>query len=705
MKLKLKNYNFMNLEKLFNPKSIAIVGASQEAGSVGNTIAKNILELGYVGEAHLVNPKYENIFGKKCCKKLSDIEDEIDLAIIAIPAKFVVEEIRENAKKIKNFVIISAGFAEINEEGKKREEDLKKIARENNLNILGPNCLGFIIPRLKLNASFAGGMLEEGDVAFITQSGALAVALADLAKKEKIGFSGIFSIGNKMNISETEMLEYLEKDENTKVIGMYLEGIKDGSEFMKIASRVSQSKPIVILKAGKTERSQKAISSHTGALAGSDEIINAVFEKTGIIRALDMKEFLGLLEIISSINIPPDKNVAIVTNAGGLGVLTTDAFKDKKIKLAEISEKMKNKLKKFLPEESSVNNPIDVLGDADEKRYGKTLDALKKENFGTIICLLTPQDQTPVKKIAQKIIKFNEKVSTSEGKNIIAVFMGGRRVEKAMEKLKENNIPVFFFPEEAINALDKYYISVGTGHCPVPTAGEINTERKEKATSIIQKAKTENRSALLFSEAAEIMKMYGIKTVETFYENAENIKPACNAMRSIAGRFPVVVKIDSDKVLHKTDKQGVILNIKNQEELEEAIAKIRNNFPGENFIIQPMRDKKTELILGIKKDDIFGPVIVFGLGGIYTEVFKMVDFLLPPAGQKEIEEKLLESKIKFLFQETRGQKPHNLEEIAGIIEGLNYLAQELLEIELDINPLLVYNDGKEAVAVDVKIII
>ncbi len=700
----------MNLEKLFNPKSIAIVGASQEAGKVGTAIAKNILGINnvetprrgvstgvgekYQGETYLVNLKYDQIFDRKCYKKLSEIENEIYLAIIAIPAKFVVEEIKKNAGRIKNFVIISAGFAEINAEGKTREDELRKIAEENNLNVLGPNCLGFIIPRLKLNASFAGGMPEAGNVSFVTQSGALAVALADLAKKEKVGFSGIFSIGNKMNISETEMLEYLEKDKNTKVIGMYLEGIKNGADFIKIASRVSQNKPVVILKAGKTERAQKAISSHTGALAGSDEIMNAVFEKTGIIRARDMKEFLGLLEIISLTDIPQDKNIAIITNAGGPGVLTTDAFKDKEIKLAEISEKIKNNLKKFLPEESSMSNPIDVLGDADEKRYAKTMDILKKENIGTIICLLTPQDQTPVKKIAQKIIKFKEKLSVDDGKNIIAVFMGGRRVEKAVEKLKENNIPTFFFAEEAIDALDKYYLFVGTGQCPVPTAGEINTERKEKAVRIIQKAKIAGRSALLFSEAAEIMGMYGIKTVETFNVDFKNVI------------FPVAVKIDSDKILHKTDKQGLILNIGNQEELEKAIGKIKNNFPGENFIIQPMQSVKTELILGIKRDAIFGPVIIFGLGGIYTEVFKMVDFLLPPAGQKEIEKKLLESKIKFLFQETRGQEPYNLEELTGILWGLNFLAQELSEIkELDINPLLIYNDGKKAVAVDVKMIV
>lgn len=674
---------------MFNPSSIAIVGASEEEGKVGNVIAKNILNLGYRGEVFLVNPKHEELLGRKCYKNLNDIESRVDLAIMVIPAKLVNEVIKTSADKTKNYVVVSAGFGEINEDGKAREKELNQIAADNSLNILGPNCLGFIIPQLRLNASFAGGMPEVGNISLVSQSGALAVAIMDVAKKEGLRFSSIISVGNKMQLGESELLEYLDNDTGTKVIGMYLEGIKDGRKFIEVAQKIK--KPIVILKAGKTEKAQKAISSHTGVLAGSDEIMTAVFEKTGVIRAENMDEFLGLLKLISSSNAPLNGKVVIVTNAGGLGVLATDAFKNKNIKMAEIGEKTQAELQKFLPEESSVANPVDVLGDADEKRYGKTLEILKKEPAGTVLCLLTPQDQTPVGKIAGKIIKFKEKYE----ENIITVFMGGERVTKAVIKLRENNIPNFFLADQAVAALDKYFGWQRNKSEERLSNWENHPERQQKASEIIQKAKSENRGALSFSEAKEIMEMYGVKVAD-FWKEAQ-INDAV---------FPVAVKVDSDKVLHKTEKQGLILNIKNQEELRSAIEKIKSNFPGENFIIQPMQKIQTELIIGVKYDGIFGPIIVFGLGGIYTEVFKMVDFLVPPANQEEIKNKVLESKLKFLFQETRGQMPYSAGELTDILWGIGFLTQELPQIrELDINPLLVYNDGKESVAVDIKILI
>ncbi|MFA6383251.1 MAG: acetate--CoA ligase family protein [Parcubacteria group bacterium] len=679
----------MELNNLFNPSSIAIVGASEEEGKVGNVIAKNILNLGYRGEVFLVNPKHEELLGRKCYKNLNDIESRVDLAIMVIPAKLVNEVIKTSADKTKNYVVVSAGFGEINEDGKAREKELNQIAADNSLNILGPNCLGFIIPQLRLNASFAGGMPEVGNISLVSQSGALAVAIMDVAKKEGLRFSSIISVGNKMQLGESELLEYLDNDTGTKVIGMYLEGIKDGRKFIEVAQKIK--KPIVILKAGKTEKAQKAISSHTGVLAGSDEIMTAVFEKTGVIRAENMDEFLGLLKLISSSNAPLNGKVVIVTNAGGLGVLATDAFKNKNIKMAEIGEKTQAELQKFLPEESSVANPVDVLGDADEKRYGKTLEILKKEPAGTVLCLLTPQDQTPVGKIAGKIIKFKEKYE----ENIITVFMGGERVTKAVIKLRENNIPNFFLADQAVAALDKYFGWQRNKSEERLSNWENHPERQQKASEIIQKAKSENRGALSFSEAKEIMEMYGVKVAD-FWKEAQ-INDAV---------FPVAVKVDSDKVLHKTEKQGLILNIKNQEELRSAIEKIKSNFPGENFIIQPMQKIQTELIIGVKYDGIFGPIIVFGLGGIYTEVFKMVDFLVPPANQEEIKNKVLESKLKFLFQETRGQMPYSAGELTDILWGIGFLTQELPQIrELDINPLLVYNDGKESVAVDIKILI
>lgn len=685
-----------NLEKLFNPKSIAIVGATEKEGKVGNAIAKNVLRLGYKGKIFLVNPSHKTIFGHKCYSSLEGIKEKIDLAIIVVPAKIVNVIISKGSIKVKIFVVISAGFSEIGKEGKKRENDLAEIARENNLNILGPNCLGFIIPKIKLNASFAGGMPESGNIALISQSGALAVALLDVAEKEGMKFSSIVSIGNKVQLDESKLIEYFTDNQDTKVIGVYLEGIKNGREFIHIIQKVSKNKPIVILKAGKTERAQKAISSHTGALAGSDEIIGAIFAKHGIIRADSLENFLNLLRLISASEAPENSEVAIITNAGGPGVLTTDAFKSKTVKLADFDDSIKENLRKLLPKESSVENPVDLLGDAHEDRYRKILNIIGDEKVGSIICVLTPQVQTPVDKIANEIIKFKNK----SDKVVTTIFIGGNRIETAVKNLSENNIPNFSFPNQAVSALNKYYQWSIHQNKELEIAKEIiNENRKLKVSEIIKVAQLEGRKALLFSEAEEIMKIYDIKTVET-----EILTP--NEEVKFRDKFPVVAKLDSAKILHKTDKQGVILDIGNQEELIKAVSKIRSGFPGENVVVQLMQNIQAELILGIKRDEIFGPIAIFGLGGIYTEIFKLVDFIIPPMNVEEIKKCLSESKIRFLFLGARSKNPYNISEVAQILSGIMSLSQEAEEIkELDINPLLIYNDNKRSIAVDVKIII
>ncbi|MFH0969110.1 MAG: acetate--CoA ligase family protein [Patescibacteria group bacterium] len=701
----------MELEKLFNPQSIAIVGATDEEGKVGTAIVNNLLNLGYEGKVFLVNPKHEKLSGQDCYPNLEAIKEQVDLAIIAIPAKFVLEVVKNASNKVhphtkdlslnhfgvgaRNFVIISAGFSEIGEEGENREEELLEIAKAKDLNILGPNCLGFIIPRLKLNASFAGGMPKAGNISLISQSGAIISALLDIASQDNVGFSNIISVGNKMDIGENDLLEYLEKDPETKIIGMYLEGIKDGVKFKEIAKKVSKSKPVVVLKAGKTEKSLKAISLHTGALAGSQEIIKALFKKTGIIEIETLEDFFDIVKLISLTDAPLNEKTVVITNAGGPGVLATDAFRGKEIKLAEINEETKNKLRKFLPQESSLENPIDLLGDAGEERYEKTLEEIGKEDAGSIITILTPQENTPSEKIAKKIAEFKNKTK----KTIVAAFLGGKKIEKSVEYLKESEIPNYIFPDDAINALDKYYEweinrnKVEISKNPV----ELDSDRIVKTGDIIKRAKSEGRSALYFRETKEIMDIYEISTVE-FQE--------INTEKELGIDFPMVMKVDSDKVLHKTDREGVILNIKNEDDFRKAYQKMAENFPKENIIIQPMKEIKTELILGIKKDETAGPAVMFGLGGIYTEVFKMVDFILPPASLNEIKNIILKSPIRFLFQGNRGQNPYNLEEISEILLKLSMLAGEIGGIkEFDINPMLIYNDNNPAIAVDVKIII
>lgn len=686
-----------DLGKLFNPASVAVIGATEKEGKVGYAVSKNILELGYGGKVFFVNTKYDKLFGRKCYESLESVPDEVDLAIVIVPAPFVNGIIREGSQKTKNFVIISAGFSETGGEGLERERELENIVAEKEINVLGPNCLGFINPSLKLNASFAGGMPREKNVAFVSQSGALAVAFLDRARRKNIGFSKIISVGNKVQIDETLLLEYLAEDEATETIAFYLEGIKRGPEFIRAAKRASRKKPVIILKSGRSERAQKAIASHTGALAGSDGIMDAVFEKSGVIRADTTDQFFALVDLCSNPAWRTAKNIgslSVVTNAGGPGVLTADAFQGKDVRLAEMSSKTKKSLREFLPAEASVENPIDLLGDATEERYRSALKTVAGERSSdAVLVLLTPQDQTPVRKIAEAVADIAE----SGPRPIAASFIGGGRVEKEIDFLRSRGVVHFDFPELAVDAIHKLVRGRRRSGEKIVEM-EIDRGRAEKASRIIHEAKSEGRKALLFDEARKIFAIYGLGAVESW-----TVLPGQDLPAGIS--YPCVAKIDSDKVLHKTDKKGLILGIENRKSLEKSTKELQENFPDEKIVIQPMLDIKTELIIGVKRDPVFGPIVLAGLGGIYTEIFKMVDFFVPPVSLDGIKRILEEGKIGFLFRETRGQAPYDLEEVSDIVFKLSRLASEVGEIkEIDINPLLVYNDGRPAVAVDIKII-
>lgn len=697
-----------SLEKMFSPQSVAVVGATEKKGKIGNIIASNLLDLGYGGEIFFVNPKHKTFFEKKSYKSLVEIDNKIDLAIIAVPAKFVNQIVSEAKNKVRNFVVISAGFAETNSDGKKREEELSIMAKKYQLNILGPNCLGFINPRVKLNASFASDLPEQGGISLISQSGALMVAMMDKAKQESLKFSQIISVGNKMQLDEVALLRYLESDQNTKVIAIYLEGIKNGRELVKTAKKIN--KPIVILKAGKSEKTLRAIASHTGSLAGGDEIVSVAFAKAGILRVQNLEEFFNTIKFISNYinekdNTRDFKNSVIVTNAGGPGVLATDIFAKTKLQLIDLSSKTKNALQQFLPMEASVENPIDLLGDADESRYEQALEILFNEKeLDTIFCLLTAQDQTPTKKIAQVLVNFSDK----SGKKIIPIFIGAEKINSAVNILEKNNLPNFSFPKMAIKAVDRIYswqekrkeLQLDEASVLEKNIGQIEVIKKSQ--QIIKDAIEENRKALLFAEATKVMRNYNIPTVD--FVNFVNKKLWGNF--SIGKlKFPVVLKIDSDKVLHKTDRQGLILNIDNNKELRRAIKKMWTNFPDEKLLTQSMIASQVELILGFKRDPTFGATIVFGLGGIYTEVFKMVDFMLLPLTRKEIKRNILQSKINFLFQKTRGKIVADIDEMTDLIFNFSCLAEDLQQIkEIDINPLLIDKDGK-FLAIDLKIMI
>jgi len=474
-----------------------------------------------------------------------------------------------------------------------------------------------------------------------------------------------------------------------------LEGIKDGKKFLEMASRVALKKPVVILKAGKTAKTQLAIASHTGALAGSDEIMSVAFQKAGVIRANDLDEFFNLLKFISKYPAPKSNSCAVVTNAGGAGVLATDAFKDKNLALAEISTAAKDKLKKLLPPEASVENPIDLLGDAQQDRYQVALEILRQEKIENIFCLLTPQNQTNVAEIANLTIEQakNKKI------NLIPVFIGGEKIASALEKFAKNELVNFSSPEAAIGTLEKYRSwQQFRENVKQEAILKIDRKRKKNSQAIILQALANGRKALSFADATSVMAMYGIKAAAHRTVTAENLG-------QLGLNFPLALKIDSDTILHKTDQGGLKLGIKDQAELETAFAQMRDSFPAEPIIAQAQVGKFAEIILGIKRDPIFGSVIVYGLGGIYTEIFKLVNFLLLPMTLQEIETQLLQSKIAFLFAGARGQAVCDSKEFAAILLGLMHFAQENPQVaEFDINPLFVYNDKQVACAVDIKII-
>ena len=676
---------------MFAPRAVAIVGASATKGKIGKILLDNLVKLGYAGKIYPVNPARKMVGLRRCYSSVGEIRGEVDLAVVAVPAKFVPEVIKDGADKVKNWVVISAGFAESGKEGAVREKELEKLSREKGLNILGPNCLGFIVPGLKLNASFAKGMPQKGNVALVSQSGALAVALIDKAGELGIGFSHVISVGNKAQLGEAELLEELAADKSVKVVAFYLEGIKDGRKFYRVLEKVSVQKPVIILKAGAGERAQKAIASHTGALAGSAKVASAAFAQAGAIEADNIEQFFSLISLAAAADILANKKICAVTNAGGVGVLTTDALEKSKLEIMEISEKMKKKLAASLPAEAGLSNPLDVLGDADAQRYRIAWAAAREMKAGIILTILTPQDQTPVEEVAQELIALRR-----ENKEMLAaLFVGGGRIGRAVSMLRSANVATFDYPESAVEALSKY-AAWKLGGKRKKEKGLRDKARVERAQAIIRQAQKEGLGALSYGQAAELFALYGIRAVQA-YDVQEKSKTSCS--------FPVALKVDSDKVLHKSDKQGVVLGIKNETELAAALEKMRENFPGEKIIVQPMLSFRQELILGMVRDASFGPVAAVGLGGIYTEVFDMADFFLEGISRQGIREKLESGKLNFLFQGLRGQSKVRSEELATMAAAVLEIARENPEIkEVDVNPLFVLKDAS-LIAADIKVIL
>lgn len=687
-----------NLDKFFNPKSIAIVGASPKKEKLGNVLMRNILEGGWKGKLYLVNPKYTGIGPNKYYAKLSEIKKPVDLILIAIPASAVNQIVKEGAEakpKIDNYIVISSGFKEAGKEGWKFEKELKSMAEKNKLNILGPNCLGFINPFQKLNATFTSSKLQPGKVSIVSQSGALVVALLDWAENMSVGFSKMVSIGNKAVLDECDIIEFLAEDKNTRAIALYLEDIIDGQKFIKAVERAANKKPIIILKAGKNQTGQKAVSSHTGSLAQDEAIIEAVFKKLNIIEAKTVKELQNFILYLNSGRIPIKKEIIILTNAGGPGVLASDFIgKSKYLKLLKIPNQTKNQIKKYLSASASVENPIDIIGDAVPKRYEDTLKIIsRKFSWNTVLVILTPQTQTNPKKVAKILKKYEKKLSV-----LTTCFMGGAKVREAIEYLRKSGIANFENPEEALSVIEKLAAHDFRKNKRIAAVSQKEIHLKLEINSLIQSAVEEERKVLFWNEAEKVFGSYGIKLAKSIaFKNIFEIE-------SKKIPYPCVLKTDDPKIIHRWDKKAVTLNIKSEKELKIAWEKMKKATQVDKFLIQPMARAGLELIIGLKRDKVFGSVILIGWGGTFTEIFADRIILIPLLTADEIKNKLEELKIFPVLRGFRGEKGYNIDEIINLVLALQEMFSENLAIsQIDINPVMFYNDGSRYQVLDAKI--
>lgn len=697
----------IDLNKMFKPKSVAVIGASNTPGKVGHIIVDNLINDGFKGTIYPVNPKGGEILGKKAYANIKDIPETVDLAIITIPSVFVNTVVKECGEiGVQNMVVITAGFKEVGEEGAKLEAELTALGKEYAINIIGPNSLGITDSHTPLNGSFSQMMPPEGNMAFISQSGAMMVAIIDWSVTSGIGFSKVISLGNKAGVSEIELLQYLAEDDETKVIICYLESISEDEDFIRTMRETAHKKPIIVLKSGSSSAGAEAASSHTGALAGSDLAFDTAFRQSGIIRVETMAELFDLGLAFSKAPLPKGDHVAIVTNAGGGGVVTVDAMEKTGLKLAQFDEETTAKLKKCVTEEGSAKNPIDVLGDAPVHRYKESLEiVLSQDNVDSLIVMVCPTASADPDGIANAILEERKEFD----KPIIVVNMGGPSFEKANDILRENGVPTYVFPETAVKALQamtRYAKLENRVYDDV--IDNISDVDKDAVKAIFDKVKADGRDTLLGSEAYAVAEAYGISAAPIkLSTSAEEAAQLAEEMK-----FPVVLKIASDKILHKSDIGGVKVGINSAEEakatFDEIIANAKAAHPDivpDGVEVQKMMDSGEEVIVGMIRDEQFGPMIAFGMGGIYVNLIEDVSFNLAKGmSSQEIDEQISTTKVSELLAGYRGEAACDVEEVKEAIKRVARLTLDFPEIsELDINPIFVYEEGSSALDIKIKL--
>ena len=700
-----------NIEPVMNPRSIAVVGATDRAGSVGLAVFRNILDAGFQGLLYPVNPKAKSVQNVKAYPNLSNIPDEVDVAVIIVPAEIVCSVLEEaGQKQVKGAIVISAGFKEVGERGAERERQLKETAAKYDIRVIGPNCLGVINnnEKVRLNASFATKMPKPGNIAFISQSGALCTAVLDYAEGKNIGFSKFVSFGNKADVNEIDLLNYLKNDPDTYVILMYLEDIAHGRAFLETAREITWQahKPILAIKSGRSAEGALAAASHTGSLAGSDSAYDAIFRQSGILRVEGVDELFNCALAFAKQPIPKGNRIAIVTNAGGPGIMATDAAIRHDLKIAAFSDQTKQKLKQELPPTASIRNPVDVIGDATHERYEAAIrHVLMDENVDGAIVILTPQTMTDVLETAEII----PRVAKNTDKPLLCSFMGIVDVSEGIEHLEANGIPNYAFPEAAARSMAAMAFYGNLLGLDKRQIRRVAADR-DTVTEIIERKLSGKQSCYLPErEANEILQCYGFPVLKSIL--ITDVSDVDKAADEIV--FPAAMKICSRDIVHKFDAGGVQLKIKTKDEARKAFQEIMENVKRYNrsakidgVIIERMAKRGVEVILGAVRDPKFGPICMFGLGGTFVEAIKDVTFRLAPMWEINAEAMIRTIKASSILKGVRGAWPSDIDAIKDCILRLSQMITDNPEIaEMDINPLIVYPQGKGCVVADSRILL
>ncbi len=705
------NYGRQALDTIFAPKSVAVVGATENLGSVGRTILWNLISSSFGGTIYPINPKRPSVLGIRAYPSLTALPEVVDLIVVVTPAPSVPDIIKEAVDLgIKSAIVISAGFKETGPEGVELERRIMEHARRGGMRIIGPNCLGVMNPMSGLNATFATTIAQRGSVGFISQSGALCTAILDWSLRENVGFSSFVSIGSMLDVDWSDLIYYLGDDPHTKSIVIYMETIGNARAFLSAAREVALTKPIIIIKPGRTEGAAKAAASHTGSLTGSDEVLEVAFRRSGVLRVNSIAELFYMAEVLGKQPRPKGKRLTILTNAGGPGVLATDALITNGGELAKVSPEAMEEYNKLLPAAWSHNNPVDILGDASPERYAKALEiAANDENSDGILVILTPQAMTDPTKTAEELAPYAKKL----GKPVIATWMGGNDVGPGELLLNKADIPTYPYPDTAARVFDymaHYADNLSSLYeTPMPASnGEDDHIDRERAAQIIQTVRDSGRTILTEYESKQLLSCYGIPTVET--RIAKSKEEAAKAADAIG--YPVVLKIHSETITHKTDVGGVLLNLADAKAVQSGYAAIEKSVTekvgAEHFLgvtVQPMAKLEGyELILGSSIDPQFGPVLLFGLGGQLVEVFKDRALGIPPLTTTLARRMMEQTRIYTALKGVRGRNPVDIAALERMLVRFSQLVTEQRWIkELDINPLMA--SPEKLLALDARVLV